>query len=288
MELGTVLEIPCEKVRPFPGQPRKYFNKRRMEELIASIRAVGQRAPGTVKLLSPTNNGHAYELVDGERRLRACTVIGTPFRAWVKEDATTMDERDQFLESVILNLSHEPHTELEILRAILKIKKDFNLTIQQTADRLGHSVSWVVQYLSLQKLVPEVLEMMSPELPETERLTFSHALLIATLTPEVQCSVAKTVVQGRLKIKEVRFMVAQVVGRPRRSADWSPRKEHQKFLHFLERTGRDLGLFLREPPDYFRKMFEYRPPADLAMASAMARKVMTALAAVRERLEDGL
>jgi ParB-like chromosome segregation protein Spo0J len=60
MDLGNVQEIPCERISPFAGQPRKHFNKQKMEELEASIKAVGQKVPGIVKLLpggevTPTN-----------------------------------------------------------------------------------------------------------------------------------------------------------------------------------------------------------------------------------------
>ncbi len=281
--IGSVHSIPCERISPFAGQPRTHFNGQKMDELLASIKEVGQRVPAIVKPL-PDGGRYAYELVDGERRWRVCAKLGIPLKAWVKTE--TMDTKQQFLESVIANFGREDHSELEILQAIIKVKGDFDLTLEQTAAYFGRSVGWVQQYLSLRKLEPKVLEMLSPEFPEGQRLTFSHALLLTSLKPELQVNIAQTVTQQGLKLKEAKYLVERHMGSGnQRTQQLSPRKEYEKFLNFLQRTMVDLELLLKQPKKYFDDMFQYRVPEDLTRMSGMVDRAIENLTAIKETLD---
>src|SRR3989344_3455915 len=225
---------------------------------------------------------YAFELVDGERRFRACQILGRPLKAWVRD---ITDVKEQFLESVVANFGREEHNELEILEAIIRVRNDYDLTLEKTAAVFGRSVCWVQQYISLKKLEPQVLQMMSPELPDTQRLTFSHAILLTSLKPELQMQIASTVTQQGLKIKEVKYLVERHVGGSTRTNEFSPRAEYEKFRNFLQRSMIDLELFLKQPKDYFADMFQYRVPADLEKMSGMVASAIDNLTAIKRILD---
>lgn len=67
-ELGRVISVPRSFIRPFPGQPRKFFDQQKLKELADSIKAVGQKVPGLVVEIKEEGSPHKYELVDGQRR----------------------------------------------------------------------------------------------------------------------------------------------------------------------------------------------------------------------------
>ena len=281
-DLGNVQSVPCGLIRRFEDQPRKYFDEQKMRELIASIREFGQKVPGILKVLNDGSE-HEYELVDGERRWRACTFLGEPFKAWIQTGE--LDPKQQFLDSIVSNFGRDDHAELEILEAIIRVRKDFDLTLEQTAAVFGRSVGWVQQYLSLQKLDSRVLAMLSPELPEVQRLTFSHALLLVPLNSELQFSIATTVIEGSLKLKEVKYLVEKQVGLPKRNHSWSPREEFSKFQNFLRRSMIDLGIYVEKKRQYFDDMFKHRAPKDLADSQEMVESVLLDMAAIKEELQ---
>jgi ParB family transcriptional regulator, chromosome partitioning protein len=281
MDLGNVREIPYEEISPFVGQPRKYFNEQKMKELTDSIREVGQKVPAIVKLL-PVGNTHKYELVDGERRFRVCKSLGIPLKAWVKE---IVNVNEQFLESVVANFNKDEHCELEILEAIERIRS-MGFTLEKTSAVFGRSVSWLQQYLSLKKLEPRVLEMLSPELPENQRLTYSHALVLATLKPELQFEVAMAVLKQGLRLKEVKYLVEGHTGGHKKRSWWSPREDYKKFQNFLQRSTLDSNLLLKKPENYFSIMFENRVLGDLEELSEMVEVAIGNLTTIKQNLEQ--
>ncbi len=259
LNLGLVQEISCEFIRRFVGQPRKHFNKQKLEELVNSIREVGQIQPCIVKVL-PEGESHKYELVDGERRFIACQILGIPLKAWVREIGSVTS---QFLESVVANFGREEHTELEILDAILRIRAEYGFTVEKTAAVFGRSASWVNLYLSLQKLHPSVLNLMSPDIPENQRLTFSHAILLTSLSHGMQIQLAKTVVDRRLKIREVKFLVEKHTGTTTRVGGFSPRKEREIFQNFAQRARIDSDLFLKKSDKEVEDIFQSRSSSEM-------------------------
>jgi ParB-like chromosome segregation protein Spo0J len=220
--------------------------------------------------------------VDGERRFRACQSLGRPLKAWIRD---ITDTKEQFLESVVANFGREEHSELEVLEAITKVRKDYDLTLEKTAAVFGRSVGWVQQYMSLKKLEPKVLQMMSPELPDAQRLSFSHAILLTSLKPELQVQIASTVTKQGLKIKEVKYLVERHTGERQNRAEWSPREEYRKFQAFLQRSMVDLELFLKQPKDYFPNMFQYRVPTELEKMSGMVVSAIENLTSIKKTLD---
>lgn len=151
-----------KRVRPLPDQPRKRFTG--IMKLGKSIQLIGQTTPGIVTLVTDDPNYDA-QLIDGERRLRACVAINHPFEAVVKENAGSYFK--QFLKSVAANFQRQDHNVIEIAHALKKAHDGENgevgLTIKELAALCGKSTTWVTQHLSLLKLSDEVQQLLIGE-----------------------------------------------------------------------------------------------------------------------------
>jgi ParB family transcriptional regulator, chromosome partitioning protein len=138
-------EIPVGAITPNPRQPRQVFDEETLEELAASIRAVGLLQPVVVRKVMP---GH-YELVMGERRWRACELAGLPqIPAIVRE---TSDD-DLLRDALIENLHREQLNPLEEAAAYQQLLDDFSATHEDLARRIGRSrphISNTIRLLSL-------------------------------------------------------------------------------------------------------------------------------------------
>ena len=138
-------EIPVGAVTPTPRQPRQVFDEETLEELAASIRAVGLLQPVVVRTVMP---GH-YELVMGERRWRACELAGlSQIPAIVRE---TSDD-DLLRDALIENLHREQLNPLEEAAAYQQLLDDFSATHDELARRIGRSrphISNTIRLLSL-------------------------------------------------------------------------------------------------------------------------------------------
>lgn len=125
--VGVVKRIPLQLVRAQIGQPRTYFCPIKLQELADSIQAVGQKVPGIVRRLDKSDSsGCTYELVDGERRLRACRIISAPFfKAYEEGAGEAADPDAQFEAAIVANFNRENHTIMETARAVrrFRIKK---------------------------------------------------------------------------------------------------------------------------------------------------------------------
>jgi ParB family transcriptional regulator, chromosome partitioning protein len=145
-ELGAYFdEIPVGAITPNPRQPRQVFDEEALEELAASIQAVGLLQPVVVRKVMP---GH-YELVMGERRWRACELAGLPqIPAIVRE--TPNDE--MLRNALIENLHREQLNPLEEAAAYQQLLDDFSATHEELARKVGRSrphISNTIRLLSL-------------------------------------------------------------------------------------------------------------------------------------------
>jgi len=261
-------KIPCADIRRFEEQPRKHICPKKIESLARSIKEIEQRKPIQVKVL-PVGTKPPYELIDGERRWRACALLGIPVMAIVRNDVTEI--KYQFLESVLAN-DQDRLTHLERMEAIWRIKKDFDVSLEKVSVLINKSFGWVLQHAALSKLDPEVQDMMSEERPPKERLKYSNAILLPKLSPEKQIYFAKLFIAERLpkedainllkktgnyygkaqdELAKYRFALSQVVVRSdslfkqRNSAKGfltrGSQVEVQKYLDKMDRAAKNLA-----------------------------------------------
>ena len=150
METGRVMFLPARLIRPNPSQPRKVFREDALTELAESIRQHGILQPLSVRRV-----GTGYELIAGERRLRAAQKAGLGEIPCI---VMNMDERESGLAAMVENLQRQDLDFVEEARGISLLMEQWSMSQEQAARMLGKSQSAVANKLRLLKHSPEVLE----------------------------------------------------------------------------------------------------------------------------------
>ena len=171
METGRVIFLPPKAIRPNPQQPRKVFREEALSELAESIRRHGILQPLSVRRV-----GGGYELIAGERRLRAGILAGlTEIPCIVMQ----MDEKDSGLTALVENLQRQDLDFIEEARGISRVMEEYAMSQEQAAQLLGKSQSSVANKLRLLRHSPPVLEAL-----RRENLTERHARALLKLPTE--------------------------------------------------------------------------------------------------------
>ena len=147
---GGIINLSVDSLEPNPVQPRKNFEDESLQELSASIREYGILNPLTVRL----RNG-SYELVAGERRLRAAKLAGLEDVPCILIDVGL---EDASLIALIENLQRKDLDFIEEANGIYQLIRMFGLSQEEIARRIGKSQSAVANKLRLLKLPKDVLE----------------------------------------------------------------------------------------------------------------------------------
>ena len=141
METGRVVFLPARSIRPNPAQPRRIFREEALTELADSIRRHGILQPLTVRRV-----GTGYELIAGERRLRAGVLAGL---AEIPCIIMSMDEEESGAAALIENLQRQDLDFIEEARGIARLMERGSLSQEQAANLLGKSQSSVANKLRL-------------------------------------------------------------------------------------------------------------------------------------------
>jgi ParB family chromosome partitioning protein len=147
--VDAIRQIPVERIRPNPHQPRKTFDPQALDELKASIAEHGVLVPILVR-----ERGEAYELIAGERRWRACAALQ---RATVPAIVRASNDRESLEVAIIENLQRENLNPLEEAAGIAELIDSHDFTQDQVAQRLGKSRPAVTNALRLLGL-PEAIK----------------------------------------------------------------------------------------------------------------------------------
>jgi ParB family chromosome partitioning protein len=194
-EEAGLLEIPVGAIAPNPRQPRTGFPEETLQALARSIEEVGVLQPVVVRR---TNGG--YELVAGERRLRAARMAGlATIPAVIRES----DDAESLREALIENLHREDLGPLELAEAFQELLEDLGATQEALADRLGMSRPHITNTIRLLQLPPEVQELLAER-----RIQAGHArALLGLPDPEAQVAVALRAAAEDLSVREVEDLV---------------------------------------------------------------------------------
>ncbi len=197
-------DIPVDLIRPNPAQPRQFFDEAELEELAASIAEVGVIQP--VVLIA---SDHGYELVVGERRLRAAKKAGlSSIPAIVMEAAP----REQQVMALIENIHRSNLSAIEEAASLRDILENTGWNQSELAARLGRSQSSVANKLRLLKLEePVQLLVMQGKLGERQ------ARALVALSGDEQIAMARKAVEENLVAGEVERRVKEERGAPSRT-----------------------------------------------------------------------
>ena len=185
METGRVIFLPAKAIHPNPAQPRKLFRDEPLGELTESIRQHGILQPLSVRRV-----GTGYELIAGERRLRAGIQAGlTEIPCIVMQ----MTDQESALTALVENLQRQDLDYIEEARGIDLLLRRWNMSQEQVAKLLGKSQSGVANKLRLLRHCPQVLDAL-----RQAELTERHARALLKLATEQQKlqAIAEIVRQG--------------------------------------------------------------------------------------------
>lgn len=187
---AALLRIPVDRVRPNPFQPRQQFDDTELEELAASIRANGLLQPIVVRA-----KGAEYELVAGERRLRAAQRAGLhEIPAIVRQ----VGDHEALELALIENLQRSDLNPIEEARAYERLRDEFGLTQEQIAARVGKHRSTIANALRLLRLPQDLQDELA-----AGRLTAGHArALLSVDSPEEQRRLAREFLRTGASVRD--------------------------------------------------------------------------------------
>ncbi|OQB24278.1 MAG: Nucleoid occlusion protein [Firmicutes bacterium ADurb.Bin182] len=195
-------EISVDQIFPNPNQPRQSFDDEGISELAQSIRQVGLIQPLVVRRMEG-----GYELVAGERRLRACKSIGMQKVTCIIQN--DVYEEDSAMMALIENLQRENLHYLEEARCYAALLNNYSLKQEDLAVRLGKSQSSIANKLRILKLSPEVKAAMTEA-----RLTERHARALLRIRDEqTQLDIINKIGEKGLSVKETEKLVDKTLNK---------------------------------------------------------------------------
>jgi ParB family chromosome partitioning protein len=213
-------------IRPNPYQPRREFDETELAELQASLKASGLLQPITVRRAA-----EGFELISGERRLRAATRLG-----WRDIPAIIRDVDDQTLLTLALveNLQRADLNAVEEARGYRRLAEEFGYTHAQIAEAVGKDRTSITSLLRILQLPPQVLEIV-----ERGHLSAGHARALVSLEDDRRAlALANEAVAHQLSVREMERRVRDIQQPPVKKA--APAKAPQAGAPVLKRLEDEL------------------------------------------------
>jgi ParB family chromosome partitioning protein len=202
-----LLEVPLNAVGPNPKQPRTRFDDETIQSLAASIREVGILQPVVVRR---AGDGR-YELIAGERRLRAARVAGLATIPVVLRDS---EDADVLREALIENIHREDLNPIEQAEAFRQLLEELGLKQEELADRVGVSRSHIANTIRLLGLPLEVQQLLADD-----RITAGHARTLLSLgDAEAMKSLALRIAAEDLSVRHTEEVVRRFIEAPKEKA----------------------------------------------------------------------
>lgn len=194
------VELPIEEIRPNPYQPRKEFDKKALEELSESIKTHGIFTPLLVR-----KSVSVYDLITGERRLRAAKMAGLKTVPAIQVEFT----EEQMMEIAILeNVQREDLNPIEEAAAYESLIQKLGYTQEKLAERVGKSREYCANIMRLLKLPEDVQSMVV-----NKQLTMSHVRPLLSLNDEEEIyEAAEKIKKNKMSVREVEAYVRDVNG----------------------------------------------------------------------------
>ena len=222
---NSVFWIEVEKIKPNPYQPRREFDEARLKDLADSIRMYGILQPLVVTRREFTKEdgglGVEYELISGERRLRASKIAGlaaVPALIRNGED----DSRLKLELAIIENLQREDINAVDRARAFDRLVKEFGMKHMQVAEKVGKSREYVSNTLRILALPAVMLDAISEG-----KISEGHTrpLLMLVDKPEEQMTLFKDITLNKMSVREAESVARKVAVDRTRRRDWSQAPE---------------------------------------------------------------
>lgn len=196
---GSIAHIEISRIRPNPYQPRADFDPVALDELKDSIRQKGVIQPITVRIAADSR----FELISGERRLRACMELGLPTIPAYIIDVRTNEEMLEL--ALVENLQREHLNPIEIAISYQRLMNDVNLTVEDVAQKVSKDRTTVTNFLRLLKLPDQVQQSL-----RKGELTTGHArALLGAPDEQVQLKLFDKILKNDLNVRQVEKFVRE-------------------------------------------------------------------------------
>jgi len=197
-EKGLVVEMDIESLTPNLFQPRKSFDKEKMEELKGSIKKHGIIQPVVVRKMA---NG--FEVVAGERRLKAAKEIGLKK---IPAIIRSINNEKSLEIALVENIQREDLNPVEQANAFKRLIDEFKLTQQELAEATGKSRALVTNTIRLLKLNPEIQKNIAEG-----KISFGHAkLLLSIEDEEMQSAVCERIIATDLSVRDTERLIKNI------------------------------------------------------------------------------
>lgn len=229
-ESNSIFWVEVEKIRPNPYQPRTEFDEAKLKDLSDSIRQYGVLQPLVVTRHEEQKEDGGlsvyYELIAGERRLRASKMAGLREVPVVIRSAEE-GERTKLELAIIENLQREDLNAIDRARAFDRLAKEFNLNMVEIGKKIGKSREYVSNTLRLLTLPPEIQSALKGGAIYEGH---ARALLMLADRPEEMMTVFRDITVRRLSVRDVEKITREIAWEKARKRTIRPE------LEALERT----------------------------------------------------
>ena len=216
------VEIAIEEIRPNPYQPRKEFDQTALNELADSIRTHGIFTPLLVR-----KSVSGYDLITGERRLRAAKIAGLKVVPAISVEFT----EEQMMEIAILeNVQREDLNAIEEATAYDSLVKKLGYTQEKLAERVGKSREYCANIMRLLKLPSEI-----QKLVVDKRLAMGHVRPLLGLKDEMEMlDAAEKIMKEKMSVREVEAYIRDINAEEVKPNKTKPEKKRDPIIHDLE------------------------------------------------------
>ncbi|WP_269223667.1 MULTISPECIES: ParB/RepB/Spo0J family partition protein [Flavobacterium] len=194
--VGNIIELEIDAIEINPFQPRSNFNEDSLRELATSIKELGVIQPITVRKL----DFNKYQLISGERRLRASTLIGlTTVPAYIR----IANDNESLIMALVENIQRHDLDPIEIALSYQRLIDEIQLTQEQMSERVGKKRSTIANYLRLLKLDPIIQTGIRDGF-----ISMGHGRAIINIDDhDVQTDIYQKIVSQNLSVRETETLV---------------------------------------------------------------------------------
>lgn len=231
--VGNIIDLELSAIEVNPFQPRTNFNEEALQELATSIKELGVIQPITVRKL----DFGKYQLISGERRLRASKLAGLEtVPAYVR----LADDNESLVMALVENIQRHDLDPIEVALSYQRLIDEIGLTQEQMSDRVGKKRSTITNYLRLLRLDPIIQTGIRDGF-----ISMGHGrALIAVEDEEVQTAIYQRVISDNLSVRDTENLVKihQEGNKPKTEKNNNTNKSTTNYLSTQERM--ELSDFL--------------------------------------------
>lgn len=194
--VGNIIELEIDAIEINPYQPRSNFNEESLRELAASIKELGVIQPITVRKL----DFNKYQLISGERRLRASTLVGlTMVPAYIR----IANDNESLIMALVENIQRHDLDPIEIALSYQRLIDEIQLTQEQMSERVGKKRSTIANYLRLLKLDPIIQTGIRDGF-----ISMGHGRAIINIeNQDIQADIYQKIVSRNLSVRDTESLV---------------------------------------------------------------------------------